>query len=86
MPHQRDVNQTISQRYAPNKLMAVNPPFNRIRLLSRIVTPATVHETDDTKNKIKPQPDMGRLRAISVAPAMPNSVPVHLVTLMADST
>ena len=66
--------------------MAVNTPFNRIRLFSRIITPATVHETDDTKNRIKPQPDMGRLRAISVAPVTPNSVPVHLVILMTGST
>jgi len=66
----------------PRTLMTVKTALSRIRLCSRIITPAMVQDTDDTKNRTKPQPDAGRLRAIRAAPVTPNTVPVHLAILI----
>ncbi len=44
--------------------------------------PAIVHDTEDTKNRMKPQPDMGRFSAIRAAPATPNTVPAHFAKLI----
>ena len=35
----------------------------------------------DTRNRMKPQPEIGRLSAISAAPVTPKTVPAHLAKL-----
>jgi hypothetical protein len=54
-------------------------------LFSLIINPASIHEIDDIRNRTKPQPDIGKFRAMRVAPAMPKIVPTHFIKLNTDS-
>jgi hypothetical protein len=59
----------------------VKAALSNIRLFSRIIIPAAVHEIDDIRNRTKPQPDIARLSAMRTAPATPKIVPTHLSKL-----